>query len=534
MDLGNYRLVRVLGEGGMGSVFEGYHRALKKQVAIKTLHGHLARHQEIRERFLREGQAAAAINHPNVVEVFDVGEQEDLPYLVMEYLHGRSLRAHASGHQLLDETRLADFMVPAIAGVAAAHDHGIVHRDLKTDNIFIVESPVGLIPKVVDFGISKVADQPDTTDLTDTAAFFGTPSYMAPEQTRSTKAAGPKSDQFSLGVILYELTTGKKPFAGASLLSLLEAIRGCEFELPHRLRPDLSAQLEGVILRALQHHPEDRYEGLRQMGCALLPLCSVRVRQMHAHELQEGSNLTMMSGSGALSSGELMPPSSEAPFLPASSHKPQVVRRSAEPHTQTSQQQDGQQQEGTLAASATLKNAPDLRSGRRQVPRRLTAVAVALLGLGALMGANNWLMNAQSSQAVVASRTSLSSARVLDVNRTPGAVAPSPTLGQQVGDDLSRQEVPVTTAPSNAASTYVVRSVPQARVLRADGTYLGDTPLTVELPPAGAVLSLVLEARGFSTRRLQLTRGEPLNDAPIALRPRAPRPDPEEPGLAPR
>lgn len=489
MVLGNYRIERLIGEGGMGAVFLGRHRTLNRSVAIKTLHGHLARQPELRQRFVYEGQAAAAIAHPNVVEVFDVGELEELPYLVMEYLEGQTLRAYVSEDLPLAETQLADFILPAVAAVAAAHDRRIVHRDLKTDNIFIAEAPGGRIPKVLDFGISKVLDPTRISDLTDTSAFLGTPSYMAPEQTQSVKAASPKSDQFSMGVIVYELATGRKPFSGQSLLSLLESIRACRFELPHRHRSDLSAQLEGVILRCMQLDPDDRYDDLRELGNALLPLCSERVRQMYAPELLGVGNVTLLSAQ-----------KKEKPTrLVLSSPEGTLVAASANPHKASSRK------------------------------RRLAKQPIwATVGIGlavAWAGFSGWRYQEKVRDSSVGEQPSVAAARAHPalpraLPKTESPAGPAARDKQRHTGTSGRPEG-ATDAPATGAlpMTFQLRSSPVAQVFGAGGVRLGQTPLEVALPLEGRPVRLVLRAPGHAARTVRLAYGERPPQTPIVLRP---------------
>src|SRR5688500_6866466 len=180
---GRYSIVRRLGTGGMGAVYEGLHPTLKKRVAIKVLHRRYADSELAVARFMREGEAASRIQHPNVVDVFDVGLETGMPYLVMEYLEGESLGALIDRIGRLEPQQTADVMLPVCAAVAAAHEAGVIHRDLKPENIFLAKARLGAAePKVLDFGISKVTGEIGQLALTGTAAFLGSPYYVSPEQ----------------------------------------------------------------------------------------------------------------------------------------------------------------------------------------------------------------------------------------------------------------------------------------------------------------------------------------------------------------
>ncbi len=269
-----YRIVRCIGAGGMGAVYEAMHDDLEKRVALKTLHPSMAREPEARARFLREGRAASRIRHPNVVEVFDVGQYNDTLYLVMEHLTGEDLAGLLGRETTLPVERLVDLLLPVVAAVATAHEEGVVHRDLKPENIFLARTRNGADqPKVLDFGISKVANVAPEHRITGAASMIGTPLYMSPEQAQGQPVDG-RSDQYSLGVILYECSTGRPPYEAPELYPLLHAIVEGRHATPRSLRPDLPADFEAVIERAMARDAADRYESMHALGRALLPFAS--------------------------------------------------------------------------------------------------------------------------------------------------------------------------------------------------------------------------------------------------------------------
>jgi tRNA A-37 threonylcarbamoyl transferase component Bud32 len=272
--LGRYRVLRRIGSGGMATVYEAEHGDLEKRVALKTLHPALSVDPEARARFLREGRAAARIRHPHVVEVFDVGQEGDTLYLVMEHLAGEDLGTLLGREGSLPVERLVDLVLPVIAAVMTAHEAGVVHRDLKPENIFLARARNGnTVPKVLDFGISKLSGAGAGPRLTGSAAMLGTPVYMSPEQARSGHVDA-RSDQYALGVILYECATGVLPFQAPELYPLLHAIVQGEHRPPRSLRPELPDALEVVIERAMHRDADARFASLRELGQALLPLAS--------------------------------------------------------------------------------------------------------------------------------------------------------------------------------------------------------------------------------------------------------------------
>jgi len=283
--LGRYALVRLLGEGGMGSVYEATHCDLGKRAAIKTLHERYANSPEARQRFLREGRAAAQIRHSNVADVYDVAIDGSYPYLVMELLEGEDLSRLISRQAPLGVEQAADLLVPVVAAVAAAHDLGIVHRDLKPENIFVTTDRSGMVPKVLDFGISKLTDLDGPSVLTGTGAVLGTPHYMSPEQAQGDRELDARSDQYALGVILYQCVTGRRPLQGIALYSLIQRTVHGDFPPPRQVHPALPSTFEELILKAMARQPERRFATTRALGEALLEFASPSVRTAYAREL---------------------------------------------------------------------------------------------------------------------------------------------------------------------------------------------------------------------------------------------------------
>jgi serine/threonine-protein kinase len=286
--VGQYLLGRELGRGAMATVYEAEHVALGKRVALKRMHAHLATDATSASRFLREGRAATQIRSPNVVEVFDVGSHEDIPYLVMELLEGVDLAEHLRERGRLSPEETADIMLPVACAVDAAHQAGVVHRDLKPSNIFLARRGAQAVsPIILDFGISKIAG--DTSqDLTASAVLLGTVHYMSPEQTSGGRQASAASDQYALGVMLYECLTGAKPFAGAGTTpyAVMHAIVSARPPRPSALDPSLPAELDAVVTRAMHRDPSERFASVRDLARALLPWASSGSRERWARELE--------------------------------------------------------------------------------------------------------------------------------------------------------------------------------------------------------------------------------------------------------
>jgi len=265
---GKYRVERLLGKGGMGVVVAARHLDLNQTLAIKVLLPAAAASVEATTRFLREGRSAAQLTSPHVAKVHDTGRLETgEPYLVMELLHGRDLRAHLADVGRVPMTQAIDWTLQAAHALAEAHKLHIVHRDVKPANLFLAQTSTGQQIKVVDFGISKQLDVAD--DLTTTASTVGTPKYMAPEQMRSAKFADARGDIWSLGIVLYELTTGKCPFHGDSITALCFDVMERTPTVPSELNPALPHSFDEVIVRCLEKNPDDRFQSMEALATAL-------------------------------------------------------------------------------------------------------------------------------------------------------------------------------------------------------------------------------------------------------------------------
>ncbi len=278
---GQYIIHRRIGAGGMGEVYEATHTGLNKRVAIKTLRREHAENQNVVSRFLREGKVASKLRHPHVVDVTDVGMIDGIPCLVMEFLDGETLGdLLKKSTERMSFEQLVDLLLPVMAAVHAAHELGIVHRDLKPANILLARTWSGEIsPKVVDFGISKLTQDPTEATQAGSNSFLGSPHYASPEMARGISTDA-RADQYALGVILYEGVTGRRPFAGQaqSFMALMYAIANGEYDYPTDLRPDLPVEFENIILRAMALSPEERFPTVKDVGRSLLPFASPRSR----------------------------------------------------------------------------------------------------------------------------------------------------------------------------------------------------------------------------------------------------------------
>jgi serine/threonine-protein kinase len=286
--LGDYAVVRAVGAGGLAVVYEAEHRALGRRVALKVPNTrHLGPKGDLSKRFVREAKNAARLHHPHVVEVSDVGVAHGVPYLVMELLEGEDLGAYLKRHGKLSVQAAADLIIPVVCAIDAAHEAGIIHRDLKPQNIFLCKARGSdqPLPKVVDFGMSKLLGG-GTSAITAANAVLGTPFYMSPEQAMESKDVDGRTDQFALGVILYECLTGKRPFAGESVFTVLTAILHLDHVPLRSLGYPVAPEFDALVDRALQKKAAERFPTVQELGRELLRFASPRVQMQYAAELK--------------------------------------------------------------------------------------------------------------------------------------------------------------------------------------------------------------------------------------------------------
>ena len=263
--IGRYALKQQLGEGGLGTVYAAYDPILSRTIAVKTLHLSVAEGDRaaLDALFLNEARAAAGLNHPNIVTVYDAGLSEQGVYIAMERLRGRDLRQLMANGWRPDIVQTAQIMRRVCDALSYAHSKGVIHCDIKPANIFMVGRT---LPKVVDFGIARVAHGQDIPALEGVVA--GSPHYLAPEQLRG-ETIDRRCDVYALGVVMYELLTHRKAFDGKSLQEIVYAVEHARPLAPHEVRPEVPRPLSEITMRAIAHDPAQRYRSARQMSQAL-------------------------------------------------------------------------------------------------------------------------------------------------------------------------------------------------------------------------------------------------------------------------
>jgi serine/threonine-protein kinase len=264
----SYEILRVIGEGGMGRVYEAAHRRLRnRRFAIKVLHHELARQPEVVSRFQREAEAASVLMHPNVVEVFDINRTPDgRPYIVAELLEGEEFGHYLERLGRLHLGQAIDIVRQICRALSAAHARGVVHRDMKPENVFLVGGAEAPRVKVLDFGISKLGDGQGS--LTRTGVVMGTPAYMPPEQARGSHVDH-RADIYAVGAILYRTLTGSKPFADLDPVATLTAVVAEEPRRPSTIERSIPPGLELVIQKAMAKDPAERYGSLAEFEAEL-------------------------------------------------------------------------------------------------------------------------------------------------------------------------------------------------------------------------------------------------------------------------
>ena len=274
--VGKFELHELIDEGAMGAVWKAYDSVIRRYVALKLLSGNVGRSADARARFLREARAAGALQHPNIITIYDLGEADGLLFIAMELLDGHDLSELIALSEPLALERKLDIVIEVLQGLSYAHERGVIHRDIKPSNVRIGSD--GSV-KILDFGIARL----QSGDVTGSGAIVGTPTYMAPEQI-TNGAITPATDVFAVGCLLYELLAYRKPFEGETVHGVLYQVLTTDPRPLRAMAPSIPASLERVVAKAMNKVPEDRYETAREMQAALF---SIRAALSGAGETTE-------------------------------------------------------------------------------------------------------------------------------------------------------------------------------------------------------------------------------------------------------
>ncbi|MFN9811906.1 MAG: protein kinase domain-containing protein [Deltaproteobacteria bacterium] len=490
--LAQYRIVRLLGEGGMGAVYEALDESLDRHVAIKTLLSDVAQDPESRKRFFREGKAAARLRHPHVVEVYGVGIENEIPYLVMELLDGESLAATLDRDKSLAPERAIETLLPVLSALVTAHQEGVIHRDLKPDNLVLQKTRAQtVVPKLLDFGISKVTGAQNSR-ITHTSALMGTPYYMSPEQARGSKDVDARIDQWAMGVILYEALAGERPVQGESVLEILHRIA----MMPIRplAVPGVPPELASVVMRALERDPARRWPSIAALGHALLPFASAGTRSSWAAAFACGTPDSMLLEEAASErevAATVTGPSSPREVL---SGTPTVVGPRARSQTPPG--------EPRLSPLPALPASPSTDTPAPTPPVRSATpwVAGGALVVMVMLGLVASSLVGSSVVAPAPEPPSRAEARLAPL---PAAADPPPP------------------PPPPTAYRAELRVRPESATIALDGVEIATGTWSATLPLDGRAHHLVVRAEGYEPAEVSFTDAPPRSELELARSPRA-------------
>jgi serine/threonine-protein kinase len=412
---GKYRIVRLIGEGGMGAVFEGENVRISRRVAIKVLHGAALSNAETVKRFEREAQAAGRIGSEHILEILDLGVLPDGErYMVMEFLAGETLTQRIRGLGKLTPEQLAPLIRQTLVGLGAAHAAGIIHRDLKPDNLFVLKERSGLrdYVKIIDFGISKFNALGGDMSMTRTGTVMGTPYYMSPEQAKGSSQVDARSDLYAIGVIMYEALTGQVPFLADTFNELMFKIVLSDPTPVSQVLPELNPQFAAVVARAMAKNVDERFATAADMIQAL-------------------DGVALGNGQGVAGSTAGVP------------MRPEVTQSAVLASTA------GQPTQGSFTASQ--QEIPGLPSAKRAPVGLIAAGALLLLGGGAF-AAYRTLASKSSGEAAAEAPSSASTATATPTPTGAEPAAVAQPAQPSVEPALSPPPPAAASAPASAAS----------------------------------------------------------------------------------
>ncbi|MGE0456217.1 MAG: serine/threonine-protein kinase [Vicinamibacteria bacterium] len=523
--IGRFVVISRIGRGGMGMVYRGLDEALDRELAIKTLTGEGLAEEENRQRFEIEAKAAAKLQHPNIVTVYELGEDRGVPFIAMELLPGSDLETllRAEGELALHEK--LDIVIQVCRGLAFAHDHRIVHRDIKPSNIRLLDD--GTV-KIMDFGIAKLG----ATNVTRAGMMVGTMNYMSPEQIRGLPLDG-RSDVFSLGVILYQLLAGRRPFVGKGGPDVLYKI--VQDETP-ALGVDLgpeTARLEAIVRRALEKEPDNRYPTASALAEELV---EVRASWARTHvppaapeeaEAVTAARRALREGRYEEATGRLQTLLEKRPLALEARRALRAARRAQQAHLQPEApaEQDFPELDATFRSSRT-QTSPDTLV-RAQLDQGKTATVAST---AAAAGGGRWLLIGAAALLVFSVGVGLMLLGGEGQAPAGRATAPTSLVGEPGPGAAPVATVPAEGAPAPARVSKplpprVVRlrveSVPDGALVAVDGKRAGATPQEIALDP-GADHVISFSKDGFVTRELKLAGGKLPPSVQATLEPAGP------------
>jgi serine/threonine protein kinase len=459
--LGHYDIVAELGRGGMGVVYKGYESSLNRYVAIKVLAESLAHDESVKERFLREARSMASLNDPHIIQIYFIGEHEGQTFFVMEFVEGESLGSLLKREGKLRPDQAARVIFQTAMGLATAHDKGVVHRDIKPGNLMV--NSRGAI-KIADFGIALVT-QDFSKKLTSTGEFVGTPGYLSPEVCLG-KPVDSRSDIFSLGIVLFEMLTGRMPFTDESPLGLMLEVVRAEIPDVRQLNADVDAELSRILSRMIAKDPNDRYNN-----------CHELVEDLGRHPLLSGAPTIgvkpLLSTAASTVIGMKTPVSAQRP-LPQTAPTPRPGNLNA--GTSASSMPTPPPLHGAAPHATRQSRVPQQATPRRASPLPWVIAAAVLLAVGGSVFAfRDQIPFLKTSTTTVATTTA------------PAVETPPATLA------TSTTSAPAPTAPAPVATLSPAPSTPESTIAAnpvAPTTTAGDTSATASTLSANPVGNL--------------------------------------------
>lgn len=465
--LGHYDIVAELGRGGMGVVYKGYESSLNRYVAIKVLAESLAHDESVKERFLREARSMASLNDPHIIQIYFIGEHEGQTFFVMEFVEGESLGSLLKREGKLRPDQAARVIFQTAMGLATAHDKGVVHRDIKPGNLMV--NSRGAI-KIADFGIALVT-QDFSKKLTSTGEFVGTPGYLSPEVCLG-KPVDSRSDIFSLGIVLFEMLTGRMPFTDESPLGLMLEVVRAEIPDVRQLNADVDAELSRILTRMIAKDPNERYNNCHELA-----------EDLGRHPLLSGTPTIgvkpLLSTAASTVIGMKTPISAQRP-LPQTAPTPRPGNLNA--GTGAAAMPTPPPLHGAAPRATRQSRVPQQPAARRASPLPWVIAAAVLLAVGGSVFAfRNQIPFLKTSTAPVATITP-----AVD---TPAATPAATTAASTAAPTPSAT---VATLPAGAPGSMPAANLPAANPVAPAPA--GDSPVTASSLPANPVGSLPADA----------------------------------------
>jgi eukaryotic-like serine/threonine-protein kinase len=485
---GKYRIDQEIGRGGMGLVVAATHLDLDQRVAIKILHKSSAYNQDAMARFAREARATAKVRSNHVARVMDIGKFDDgLTYIVMEYLEGSDLAQILAKDGPLRVTTAAEYMLQACEGLAAAHAAGIIHRDIKPANLYLARQPGRTnVLKILDFGVSKISrNNPSNVgaedgSVTQTGMIFGSPMYMSPEQLDASVPVDGRTDIWALGVVLFELLTGKPPFGGKSSANIMSAILRDPAPKLRTFRPDVPAPLEDVVDRCLDKDRDQRYATVIDLAEAIAPFCGKGANDAVNRIYQILADAGNHSSDGEEESRNQIAGENQE----ESSSGNQSGRRRSGPRTNPSGP--------SLGGSSRTQAEPRTQSKRRLVAAGF--VGIAVVGLAAVGLRSRPAPVTQSTQAIAPASQEPGMPSAMTTPPAPPPPLPSATAPSPVP---SAEQVP------NEVTITFTGAPTETKVFRGEKE-LGTTAHTLRLPRSSEKMVLRFVADTFASLEMEL------------------------------